>query len=307
MTKINLLTYLDKSFSEIHQIENFGLDDTEKQSKNFFQNLFQPKYIYTAALLLILLAFAVFAYFLFTPEETTEINTTGTQETTQSSKEKIKTNPSDEEFEKIGSITFVEDNVSSETVDMVTENEESTAIQGEPDKKTPNLHEPKKTAETQKASPREKEQTTTSKTDTQKNKPEKKKPVKAVEYIIVINDINKELTENIVQAAKQKGLKLHKTISSEKKEVWWEIYIPSESGKTRIGDVRVTLNKKFKSKEQAVNYAGKISGKVFVKKSVYSYNLYDITVESFKSISDAKQFAKTINAGGNPIKIAKKP
>jgi len=303
MININLLKYIDKSLSEIHQIEHFEFDDADDvKNKGLFQNIFQPKYIYIAASFLIFLALAVFTYFLFAPTKTQTVEHTVAKTEKIIGKNEKEKQTSDEEFKKIGSITFIENNISDRPLKTDGKQVESEGIKEDTGEIAPNPQKTQKPIKQQMTSQPEKKQTTHSKQHIQE-----KKTVDSVEYIIVINNINEKLINDIAKTAKQNGLQFNKKVSSEKKGTLWKVYTPSESGKTRIGDVRVVLKGKFSSKKQAVNYAKKIPGKVFVKKSFYSYNLYDITIEGFKQINDAKKFAKTINVGDNPIKITKKP
>lgn len=303
MININLLKYIDKSFSEIHQIEHFEFDAADDaKNKGLFQNIFQPKYIYIAASFLIFLALAVFTYFLFIPTKTQTVEHTVAKTAKIIEKNEKEKQTSDEEFKKIGSITFIENNISDRSLKMDGEQVESEVIKEDTSKIATNPQKTQKPIKQQVTSQPEKKQTTPSKPNIQGEK-----TVRSVEYIIEINNINEKLISDIVKTAKQNGLHFNKKVSSKKEETLWKVYTPSESGKTRIGDIRVELKEKFSSKEQAVNYAKKITGKVFIKKSVYSYNLYDITIEGFKQINEAKEFAKTINVGDNPIKITKKP
>jgi hypothetical protein len=86
----------------------------------------------------------------------------------------------------------------------------------------------------------------------------------------------------------------------------WEVYKPAKGTKKFIAGREVSLVKSFQKKESAINFAKKNVKPAVIKKEIKIYTTFDITINNFESQKDALDFLKKFNINRNKIKISAK-
>jgi hypothetical protein len=277
MININLLKYLNKTFSEIYELEHRIAAAEEKAKKISLTKI----YIIFGTVLL-LFAIAV-TYFLILHDVNENYQTKESLKKEDNLSIKIdKTEKSIEEiegFKQIGSIQFKEE---SEIKTEEKSAQEDLKIKEE---------EPLKTEK--KFQPIKKEEPSTKSFSVAK-------PIN--KYSIKIENLSEEEYLFLKNRVKDKLLKADKRVENIEK---WQVFVEEKGGDKYIGQLEVRLEKEFSDKTSAVKFAKSLNKKVIVKKVDYDRKVYNIEIASFDSLEEAKNYIKNLDIKGKIIKLVK--
>lgn len=281
MIEINLLKYLNKTFSEIYEIEHQVIFDEEKPKKISFSKI----YIIFGTVLLVVAI--IVTYFLIlndverthqTKKSLKKIDNLSTKiDNTEKSMVEI------EGFKPIGTIEFKKKTVSNNNKDkeeVIRNKLETKRKQPEPISKKPELVR------------KEKLLTKTSQHQESVNK-----------YAIVIEKLTEKEFFLLKNRIKNRSLKENKIVEDIEK---WQVFVEKKGTNNFIGQLEVKLEKEFSDRDSAVNFAKSLDKKVVVKKDVYDKISYNIEIAYFDSVQEAKNYISSLGIKGKVIKLIKK-
>lgn len=281
MIEINLLKYLNKTFSEIYEIEHQVIFDEEKPKKISFSKI----YIIFGTVLLVVAI--IVTYFLIlndverthqTKKSLKKIDNLSTKiDNTEKSMVGI------EGFKPIGTIEFKKKTVSNNNKDkeeVIMDKLETKLKQPEPISKKPELVR------------KEKLLTKTSQHQESVNK-----------YAIVIEKLTEKEFFLLKNRIKNRSLKENKIVEDIEK---WQVFVEKKGTNNFIGQLEVKLEKEFSDRDSAVNFAKSLDKKVVVKKDVYDKISYNIEIAYFDSVQEAKNYISSLGIKGKVIKLIKK-
>jgi hypothetical protein len=295
MIELNLLKYLDLSFSEIYQIEHGEIEqkesiiETEIEKKEVGKKL-PTSFLLLALALVIAIIIVVILYFaFFNKKDASPIKKTTVK------KEKIhkKYNPEfNKKYKKIGSITFIDEPINT---DNKTE------------KKSNKYDKPEIKKENIKVSPKKeikKSNIVKPIKHKQNNKTSKTKPI-TYKYYASYENINKNELIYLKKKLKAKRLlyEVEKTKLIVKK--YFYLYKQDKKGKKKIAERNVTFIKKFSNKNSALNYAKKYNIPAIILIKNEKERLYFIKVYPFSNQRNAINFVKKNKFKGKIVKIIK--
>jgi len=291
MTEINLLKYLNKSFSEIYEIEHSV--EVQPQKKKKF-SLFT---IYLISGSVLLMGAILMTTLLIFNEPEREEKAKKVSENivldNVNKKDKIVS-----EYKVIGTINII-DNTS-------TKQSNPTKVYVQKRKSAPKITEKENviknnanpTVQNIKAVPKGKvDNKNISKEIQNKNKTKKY-------YIISIENIDEKSYNLLLKNNKGKHIKITKKWTINTKT--WDVYVQENGTKQYIGGVEVKKIRTFKSKDEAIIFAKKLSQKIIIKSNDQKINYFNVEVSDFNSVDEAKTYAKNINIIGKVLKILKK-
>jgi len=276
MININLLKYLNKTFSEIYELEHIIVTAEEKTKKISFTKIY---IIFGTVFLLFAI---VVTYFLILNDVNQTYQTKESLKKRDNLSIKIdKTEKSMEEiegFKQIGSIQFKEESE--------IKTEEKTAQENLKIKEEP-LKIEKKSQTIKNEEPLKKAFTVAKPTN---------------RYSIKIDNLSEEEYLSLKNLVKDKLLKADKRVENIEK---WQGFVEEKGGNKYIGQLEVKLEKEFSDKTSAIKFAKSLNKKVVVKRVAYDKKVYDIEIASFDSLEEAKNYIKNLDIKGKIIKLVK--
>lgn len=277
MININLLKYLNKTFSEIYELEHIIVTAEEKTKKISFTKIY---IIFGTVLLLFAI---IVTYFLILNDVNQTYQTKESLKKRDNLSTKIdKTEKSMEEiegFKQIGSIQFKEESE--------RKSEEKTAQGNLKIKEEEPLKIEKKSQTIKNEEPLKKVFTVAKPTN---------------KYSIKIDNLSEEEYLSLKNRVKDKLLKADKRVENIEK---WQVFVEEKGGNKYIGQLEVKLEKEFTDKTSAIKFAKSLNKKVVVKKVAYDKKVYDIEIASFDSLEEAKNYIKNLDIKGKIIKLVK--
>lgn len=289
MIEINLLKYLNKSFSEIYEIEHSI--EVQPQKKRKF-SLFKI-YLVSNFILLTGATIITFILILKEPENNEKVKTVSENILLDN------TNKKDtllSEYKVIGTISIA-DNLS-------TKGSSEFVVDIKLPKNTPETTDKdkiiKQTQTVQNINPDSK--ANVNKENTSKKIQDKKTDKQY--YIISIENIDDKTYKLLLKNAKGKNITITKKWTVNNKT--WDVYVEENGTKVYIGGYEVKKIKTFKSKDEAILFAKKLSRKIIIKSNDDKIDYYNIEISNFNSVDEAKRYAKNINISVKVLKILKK-
>lgn len=287
MIEINLLKYLDKSFSEIYEIEHSVQEQPQKKKKISFLKL----YIVTGSVLL-LLAIIVTFYLIIHEKPSQEANNISIQKLPMSDNYSNTINKK-EEYKIIGTINVSDNEKSNNLASKNNDNSKTDTKKIEKLNDTKN----KDIVATEKTEP-----ILPKKTDNSNN--QKIKNISSSIYVILIDNISDNELRILKSSIKDKKISIINSLK--KNEKIWELYIPASGTKTFIGQHEVKKIEEFRTKDDAIKYAKKLNEKVFIKSKENIIRYHTVQISDFQNINEAKKYTEKITLKGKVLKILKK-
>jgi len=291
MTEINLLKYLNKSFSEIYEIEHSV--EVQPQKKKKF-SLFTI-YLISGSILLMGAILMTILLILKEPEREEKAKTVSENIVLDNVNKKDKIVS---EYKVIGTINII-DNIStkqSNPTEVDVQKTKSALKTTEKEKVIKNNVNP--TVQNIKAVPKAKVDNKNISKEIQNKNTTKQY------YIISIEDIDDKSYSLLLKNNKGKHIKITKKWTINTKT--WDVYVQENGTKQYIGGVEVKKIKTFKSKDEAIIFAKKLSRKIIIKSNDHKINYFNVEISDFNSVDEAKAYAKNINIRGKVLKILKK-
>ncbi|UOD34357.1 hypothetical protein DSN97_09360 [Deferribacteraceae bacterium V6Fe1] len=291
MTEINLLKYLNKSFSEIYEIEHSV--EVQPQKKKKF-SLFTI-YLISGFILLIGAIVVTTMLILREPKKEEQANTFPENIILDNVNKKDKIVS---EYKIIGTIN-INDNISTREANKAATDVQATKSESK-------LTDNDKVIINKAVQPVKNVKAVSNAKADEKNisKQIQNKNTAKQYYVITIEDVNEKTYNLLFKNAKGKNIKITKRWTINTKT--WDVYVQENGTKEYIGGHEVKKIKTFKSKDEAIIFAKKLSQKVIIKSKDAKINYFNIEISNFNSVDEAKIYARNINISGKVLKILKK-
>ncbi|MBZ4671954.1 hypothetical protein LF845_04270 [Deferribacterales bacterium Es71-Z0220] len=291
MIEINLLKYLNKSFSEIYEIEH-SVEVQPHKKKKF--SLFTI-YLISGSILLIGAIIVTTMLILREPKGEEKVKTFPGNIIVDNTSKKDK---AVSEYKVIGTIN-INDNISTNEANTAKTHTEAT-------KSEPKTTNKDKIINSKAVQPLQNVKTAPKAKPHVKNISEQKQDKNTTKpfYTISIENIDYKTYNLLLKNIKGKTIKITKRWTINTKT--WDVYVQENGTKEYIGGHEVKKIKTFKSKDEAIIFAKKLSQKVIIKSKDAKINYFNIEISNFNSVDEAKIYARNINISGKVLKILKK-
>ncbi|KAA0257985.1 hypothetical protein FHQ18_06220 [Deferribacter autotrophicus] len=270
MTKINLLKYFDKSFSEIYQIEHGEIEETpsKKSPKRVRIHLLTLSYL-LAFILLILAGF--FTYKLFhKPNKTITQKPIKTETPTQIKTDKKTVKPSEKKYVKIAEIKILD-----ETNNGITPKQQPDLSKKNEIKHKTNTHKPSKPSTN--------------------NEVKKEKPKKITYYYkLTFYKVDSTNFNKLKSFAQKYNLHLKQLKKYKVIKTIWRVYAISPGASQYIAGKPVKYLKYFGNKNKAIQYVKSKKLKAVIKKDKIIYYLYDLSLYPLKDVNMIAKLKKSL-------------